>query len=426
MRNSKTLIAGFQCGDYDEKLKEIYRDEGVLDYQKKRYIEALNHYEALFGEDEVSIYSAPGRSEVGGNHTDHQHGKVLAASINLDALAVAGKNQEHCIKVVSDGYDMSVVPLDDLEKKKNEAGTSTGLIRGVLAGLKSRGYLLGGCCLYVTSDVLIGAGLSSSAAFETILGTVISGMFNDMKISPAEIAQIGQFAENFYFEKPCGLMDQMACSVGGMIAIDFQEPEQPVVKKLKTDFEKYRYSLCIVDTKGSHEDLTEDYAMIPLEMKAAAGYFGQEVLRAVEEKDLYLHLADMRRELGDRPVLRAIHFFEENRRVEKQTKALEEGAFETFLELVKDSGNSSFKYLQNVYTNHEVQNQSISVGLAVSESILMGHGVCRVHGGGFAGTIQAFVDNDFVDSYKQVTDRVFGEGACHILKVRKYGGIKVL
>lgn len=426
MEDSKTLTARLERGDYDEKLKEIYLDESVLEYQKKRYIQALNRYEVLFGGGEVSIYSAPGRSEVGGNHTDHQRGMVLAASINLDAVAVAGKNQENCVKVVSDGYEMSVVPLDDLEKKKEEAGTSAGLIRGVLAGLRSRGYLLGGCSLYVTSDVLIGAGLSSSAAFETILGTVISGLFNDMKVGAVEIAQIGQFAENVYFEKPCGLMDQTACSVGGMIHIDFQEPKQPVVRKLNVDLEQYAYSLCIVDTKGSHEDLTDDYAQIPLEMKAAAAYFGKEVLRNVEEKDLYLHMADMRKELGDRPVLRAIHFFEENKRVEKQAKALEDGRFKSFLELVKESGHSSFQYLQNVYTNHDVQNQSMSVGLAVSESVLEDHGVCRVHGGGFAGTIQAFVENDFVGAYKETMERLFGDGACHVLKVRKYGGIKVL
>lgn len=426
MEDSKTLTARLERGDYDEKLKEIYLDESVLEYQKKRYIQALNRYEVLFGGGEVSIYSAPGRSEVGGNHTDHQRGMVLAASINLDAVAVAGKNQENCVKVVSDGYEMSVVPLNDLEKKKEEAGTSAGLIRGVLAGLRSRGYLLGGCSLYVTSDVLIGAGLSSSAAFETILGTVISGLFNDMKVGAVEIAQIGQFAENVYFEKPCGLMDQTACSVGGMIHIDFQEPKQPVVRKLNVDLEQYAYSLCIVDTKGSHEDLTDDYAQIPLEMKAAAAYFGKEVLRNVEEKDLYLHMVDMRKELGDRPVLRAIHFFEENKRVEKQAKALEDGRFKSFLELVKESGNSSFQYLQNVYTNHNVQNQSMSVGLAVSESVLEDHGVCRVHGGGFAGTIQAFVENDFVGAYKETMERLFGDGACHVLKVRKYGGIKVL
>lgn len=426
MEDSKTLTARLERGDYDEKLKEIYLDESVLEYQKKRYIQALNRYEVLFGGGEVSIYSAPGRSEVGGNHTDHQRGMVLAASINLDAVAVAGKNQENCVKVVSDGYEMSVVPLDDLEKKKEEAGTSAGLIRGVLAGHRSRGYLLGGCSLYVTSDVLIGAGLSSSAAFETILGTVISGLFNDMKVGAVEIAQIGQFAENVYFEKPCGLMDQTACSVGGMIHIDFQEPKQPVVRKLNVDLEQYAYSLCIVDTKGSHEDLTDDYAQIPLEMKAAAAYFGKEVLRNVEEKDLYLHMVDMRKELGDRPVLRAIHFFEENKRVEKQAKALEDGRFKSFLELVKESGHSSFQYLQNVYTNHDVQNQSMSVGLAVSESVLEDHGVCRVHGGGFAGTIQAFVENDFVGAYKETMERLFGDGACHVLKVRKYGGIKVL
>lgn len=426
MENTKSLVKQLEHGEYDTQLKDIYVDDSRLGYQRNRYIEAVKQYEDLYGEDVVSIYSAPGRSEVGGNHTDHQHGMVLAASINLDAIAVVGSNENAVVKVVSDSFDIPEVSLEDLKKRREEEGTSEGIIRGVLAGLAEKGYSLGGFKAYITSDVLIGAGLSSSAAFETMIGTIISGMFNEGKIDPVEIAQVGQYAENVYFGKPCGLMDQMACSVGGMVHIDFNDPKEPIVNRVPADFEAYRYSLCIIDTRGSHADLTDDYALVPAEMKAVAAYFGKEVLREVSREELYGNMASLRAKLGDRSVLRALHFFAENERVKNQAKALGNGDFPRFLQLIKASGDSSFKYLQNVYTNRDIQNQSVSVALAVSEDVLGSHGASRVHGGGFAGTIQAFVENEFVDTFKEKMDGIFGEGACHILKVRKYGGIKVL
>lgn len=413
-------------GKLNDRLKEIYVDEGMLSRQRSRYERAIEEFEALYGPGPVEIYSAPGRSEVGGNHTDHQHGEVLAASVNLDAVAVVRGTEDNRIRLKSQGYPMIQVELTELGVKKEEEGTSTGLIRGMAGGLKQKGHAIGGFEAYVTSDVLNGAGLSSSAAFEVLVGTILSGLYNDMEISPVEIAQVAQYAENVYFGKPCGLMDQMASSVGGLIHIDFKDTEHPVVEKVKVDFGVYDHSLCITDTKGSHADLTDDYAAVPAEMKQVAGYFGKEVLREVPETDFYGKLAEIRGKFGDRPVLRAMHFFAENQRVEQQVSALKEGRFVDFLRLIKESGQSSFQYLQNVYTSKEVQNQAVSVGLAVSEHVLREHGVCRVHGGGFAGTIQAFVKNDFVDSYRAALDAVFGEGACHVLKVRPVGGIKVL
>lgn len=413
-------------GKFKELLTDIYVDEGVISYQEKRYVQAMEEYIKLFGEQDVEIYSAPGRSEVGGNHTDHQHGMVLATSINLDAIAIVNRNEDSCVRVQSAGYKMIELNAEELDKRPEEESTSVGLIRGVLAGLKERGYKVGGFNAYVTSDVLNGAGMSSSAAFETIIGTIVSGLYNDMCISMVEIAQVGQYAENVFFGKPCGLMDQMACAVGGLIHIDFEDPAKPVVEKVNVDFETYKYSLCIVDTKGSHHDLTDDYAQIPCEMKEVAEFFGKNLLREVSEDEFIANMPALREKTGDRSVLRALHFFEEEKRVEGQVNALNAGEFEKFLKLIQESGNSSFKYLQNIYTNKDVQNQSMSIALAVSETVLGGHGVCRVHGGGFAGTIQAFVENNFVETYRKALDQVFGEGSCHVLKVRKYGGMKVM
>ena len=426
MKNSAVLKGELLQGKHSALFKDIYLDESLLDYQNKRYADAVAKFEELFGEKEVEIYSAPGRSEVGGNHTDHQLGMVLATSINLDAIAVVSKTGENIIRVVSEGYDMVEVDIEDLEEKAFEEGTTIALIRGVAANLKERGYVIGGFEAYITSDVLIGAGLSSSAAFEVIIGTILSGLFNDMSISPVLIAQAGQFAENVYFGKPSGLMDQMACSVGGLIHIDFKNPEEPVVEKVPSDFEAYKYSLCIVDTKELHDDLTEDYAEIPAEMKKVAAFFKKKVLREVDEEEFFQQIPGLRSVLGDRPVLRALHFFEEEKRVESQVHALRNGEFEEFLSLVKASGDSSFKYLQNIYTNRAVQKQAMSVALGVSESVLKKHGVSRVHGGGFAGTIQVFVENSFVEEYRNAMDKVFGAGSCHVLKVRQHGGIQVL
>ena len=426
MKNSAVLKGELLQGKHSALFKDIYLDESLLDYQNKRYADAVAKFEELFGEKEVEIYSAPGRSEVGGNHTDHQLGMVLATSINLDAIAVVSKTGENIIRVVSEGYDMVEVDIEDLEEKAFEEGTTIALIRGVAANLKERGYVIGGFEAYITSDVLIGAGLSSSAAFEVIIGTILSGLFNDMSISPVLIAQAGQFAENVYFGKPSGLMDQMACSVGGLIHIDFKNPEEPVVEKVPSDFEAYKYSLCIVDTKEFHDDLTEDYAEIPAEMKKVAAFFKKKVLREVDEEEFFQQIPGLRSVLGDRPVLRALHFFEEEKRVESQVHALRNGEFEEFLSLVKASGDSSFKYLQNIYTDRAVQKQAMSVALGVSESVLKKHGVSRVHGGGFAGTIQVFVENSFVEEYRNAMDKVFGAGSCHVLKVRQHGGIQVL
>ena len=288
------------------------------------------------------------------------------------------------------------------------------------------GYKIGGFQAYVTSDVLIGAGLSSSAAYETLIGTILSGLYNEMKIDPIEIAIIGQFAENVYFGKPCGLMDQMACSVGNLVHINFADIKNPKVEKVTFDLNKHGYSLCITDTKGSHADLTADYAAIPKEMKNVAACFGKDVLLGITVEDILKNIAIVRGQVGDRGVLRALHFIRENERVRKEVEALENEDIDTFFKEVANSGNSSFKYLQNVYSNTDVQHQNVSLALAISEDFLGKNGVCRVHGGGFAGTIQAFVKNDIVTEYQKIMDKVFGQGACSVLKIRKYGGMKVL
>lgn len=419
------LVEELNNKKYDELLNDIYVDTNLLDYQRERYVKAINKYVSLYGDTDVEIYSAPGRSEVGGNHTDHQHGCVLAAAVNLDAIAVVGR-VDNKIKVLSDDFDIAPINLEDLEIKKAGEGTSEALIRGVCARLKELGYNVGGFNAFITSDVLMGAGLSSSAAFETIIGTIISGLYNDMTIDPVVIAQVGQYAENVYFGKPCGLMDQCASSVGSLINIDFNDVAKPIVNKVDVNFSKFGHSLCIVDTKGSHADLTDEYAAIPMEMKKVANYFGKEFLREVDEEDFFNDIAGARKACQDRAVLRAIHLFEENKRVDQEVKALNNSDFETFKKVVKESGDSSYKFLQNVYANCDVQNQSVSIGLAMSEKIIGRNGVCRVHGGGFAGTIQAFVKDEFVTAYKTEIERVFGKGSCHVLKVRKYGGKKVI
>ena len=423
MIKATILVEELNNKKYDELLNDIYVDTNLLDYQRERYVKAINKYVSLYGDTDVEIYSAPGRSEVGGNHTDHQHGCVLAAAVNLDAIAVVGR-VDNKIKVLSDDFDIAPINLEDLEIKKAEEGTSEALIRGVCARLKELGYNVGGFNAFITSDVLMGAGLSSSAAFETIIGTIISGLYNDMTIDPVVIAQVGQYAENVYFGKPCGLMDQCASSVGSLINIDFNDVAKPIVNKVDVDFSKFGHSLCIVDTKGSHADLTDEYAAIPMEMKKVANYFGKEFLREVDEEDFFNDIAGARKACQDRAVLRAIHLFEENKRVDQEVKALNNSDFETFKKVVKESGDSSYKFLQNVYANCDVQNQSVSIGLAMSEKIIGRNGVCRVHGGGFAGTIQAFVKDEFVTAYKTEIERVFGKGSCHVLKVRKYGGKK--
>lgn len=424
--HTEPLIEKIQSGEMDRTLLDIYVDESKVEYQRERYIKTIRKFEKYYGCGEVAIFSAPGRSEIGGNHTDHQHGEVLAASVNLDTLGVVRATGDDTIRVISDGGEEIVISLEDVSVKLKEKGTTTALIKGVVEGFAENGYQVGGFCAYITSDVLIGAGLSSSAAFETLIGTVLSGLYNDMKVSPVEIAMIGQFAENVYFGKPCGLMDQMACSVGNLVYIDFKDPANPKVEKVAADMDAFGYSLCITDTKGSHADLTDEYAAVPEEMKRVAQYFGKDVLREITVKEVLGEIHALRKSLGDRCVLRALHFITENERVQKEVNALITGNIKQFLALVKASGDSSYKYLQNVYSNKDLKNQNVSVALMISEMLLEDAGVSRVHGGGFAGTIQAFVKKEYVPEYKRGMDTVFGDGACSDLRIRKYGGIKVI
>lgn len=426
MMLASALIEKIRDGEYDSRLTDLYADASMLSMQKERYMEALHRFIELYGDQEASVFTAAGRSEVSGNHTDHQHGRVLAASVNLDSIAVAAPCSENEIQVVSDGFEISPVDLSSLDPDASEEGTSESLIRGVAAALQQEGWKIGGFKAYVTSNVAAGAGLSSSASFEVLIGTILSGLYNGDTIDMVTIARAGQKAENQYFNKPCGLMDQCACAVGGLITIDFQDPEHPEVREVKADFGKFGYSLCITDTKGSHADLTHEYAAVPDEMKQVARILGKEVLRDVKEEDLYAHLPQIRQEAGDRAVLRALHFFNENHRVAAVVHALESGSFDEFLKGIQDSGNSSFKYLQNVYASSDPVNQAVSLGLARSEELLEGgHGVCRVHGGGFAGTIQAFVEDGYVPVYKEEMEKIFGSGSCHVLKVRKQGGTRI-
>ena len=420
------LIQSFLDGVYDERLLDVYADETKIYYQRERYINAIKKFEQCYKPGDVELFSAPGRTEICGNHTDHQNGEVLAASVNLDTIGIVKKTDDNVIRLVSDNYDEIIIRLDDVSVKEKEKETTKALIKGVVSGFLERNYSVGGFQAYITSDVLIGAGLSSSAAFETLIGTILSGLYNRGTVSATEIAIIGQYAENVYFGKPCGLMDQMASSIGNLVHIDFANPECPYVEKIDFDMEKYGYRLCITDTKGSHADLTDEYAAIPKEMKLVAKYFGKEVLCGISINDVLDNITDLRKKFGDRCVLRALHFIYENKRVQKEVSALKAGNIRAFLDDVKASGNSSFKYLQNVYSNQDIKNQNVSLALFVSEMFLGQNGVCRVHGGGFAGTIQAFVKNGYVENYKYEMDKIFGKDSCKDLRIRKYGGIKVL
>jgi galactokinase len=425
MKKASLVIQDINDNNYDELIEDLYIDSQLVDYQKTRYVKAIEKFISLYGDQDIEVYSTPGRSEVSGNHTDHQHGEVLAAAINLDIIAVVAP-YDTTVKILSDDYDLHGIEISDLAKREDEMGTSEGLIRGVLARYQELGFQIGGFQAYMTSDVLQGSGLSSSAAFEVVVGTILSGLYNGMNIDPVTIAQVGQYSENVYFGKPCGLMDQCACSVGSLIHIDFKDNEHPIVEKIEVDFAEFKHSLCIVDVHASHADLTDDYASIPYEMKKVAQFFGKEFLRDVDEKEFYDHLPEVREAINDRAVLRTIHLFEENKRVEKAVQALNEHDFDAFKAVIKASGESSYKYLQNIYSNHDTDNQAVSIALALSENILLDQGVCRVHGGGFAGTIQAFVQDEFVATYKEEIEKYFGQGSCHVLKVRKYGGKKVI
>ena len=424
--NTKKVLELINQGSLDSDFIDIYVDTEQLEYQKKRYVNAIMKFEEHYGDGEIKIFSAPGRSEIGGNHTDHQHGKVLACAINMDAIGIVKKVRDEEVRIISDGSEEIVVDITDLAIREEEKGSTLALIKGVLAGFQEKGYEIGGFSAYVTSDVLIGSGVSSSAAFETLIGAILSGLYNKMMVSAVEIAMIGQFAENVYFGKPCGLMDQMACSIGSLAYIDFLNPKKPYVEKISFDLEKFGYSLCITDTKGSHADLTDEYAAVPDEMKRVANYFCKEVLVDVSLDKLLDNVAEMRKVLSDRCILRAIHFLGENKRVEEEVEALKNKDIDAFLKNIQASGNSSYKFLQNVYSVKNVYQQNVSLALALSETVLGNSGVCRVHGGGFAGTIQAFVKNEDVKAYQTYMNRIFGNGSCSVLKIRKYGGMQVV
>ena len=391
-----------------------------------RYTAVLDGLEKTFGSHaEAGLYSAPGRTEIGGNHTDHQHGRVLAGSVNIDMIAAAAPNDKNQLRVQSEGYDLCVIDLNDLEARKEEENTTASLLRGECAAFTQRGAKLAGLDVYISSNVPKGSGVSSSAAFEVLIGVILNDCFMTEKVSPIAIAQIGQWAENVYFGKPCGLMDQMASSVGGLVFIDFADPAHPAVRQAAFDFAHCGYTLCTLDSGADHADLTDEYAAIPEEMRRVACVFGKDVLREVDEAEFYAKLKSAREAAGDRAVLRAMHFFDENRRVQQQVQALERDDFEGFLAGVRDSGRSSWMLLQNVVPAGSREHQQMALALAACEKQLAGRGACRIHGGGFAGTLLAFVPNEALASFRANMEAVLGEGRCHVLSIRQAGGVRL-
>ena len=405
--------------------EELY--QGSVEAQKARYETITAGYEECYGKaQELSYFSAPGRTEVGGNHTDHNHGCVLAAAVNLDIVAAAAKNDDNVVRLKSLEYPgMDVIDLNDLAPQEKEMEKAASLIRGVCARCRELGYTVGGFNAYTATQVLKGSGLSSSAAFEVVIVTAISHLFNNGAIDAVTAAQIAQYAENVYFGKPSGLMDQTASSVGGFTAIDFHDPKKPVLEKVDFDLAKYNHALCIVDTGGNHADLTGDYAAIPVEMKSVARLLGAEVLRDADEGDFWNRLGELRQKVGDRAVLRAMHFFSDNRTAQEEAALLKAGDFDGFKEKIIASGRSSATRLQNVFACSNPSEQGLSLALAVSEKLLAGKGAWRVHGGGFAGTIQAFVPVEMLEEYRSAMEAVFGEGTCHVLSIRSAGGVQV-
>ena len=388
-----------------------------------RYTAVLDGLEKTFGShSEAGLYSAPGRTEIGGNHTDHQHGRVLAGSVNIDMIAAAAPNDKNQLRVQSEGYDLCVIDLNDLEARKEEENTTASLLRGECAAFTQRGAKLAGLDIYISSNVPKGSGVSSSAAFEVLIGVILNDCFMAEKVSPIAIAQIGQWAENVYFGKPCGLMDQMASSVGNIITIDFASPAKPVVEPVAVDFSKAGLALCILDSGADHADLTDEYAAIPAECRAVAAVCGGEVLRDVPFETFLAKLPECRRQCGDRAVLRAFHVYADNDRVAKQVAALHDGDFGTFLSLVNESGCSSWEYLQNVIPAGYKEHQEVGVTIAAAKHLLGDKGAVRVHGGGFAGTVQAFVPVEMLDEFKAGMETILGEGRCHVLSIRPEGG----
>ena len=394
-----------------------------LDPEKKNALDS--GFAATFGGTPERYFSAPGRTEIGGNHTDHQRGRVLAGAVNLDTIAAVRLNGTDMIRILSDGYPMCEVDVKELTPKEEEINTTMALIRGVAARFTQLGCTVKGFDAYCQSTVLPGSGLSSSAAYEVLIGTILNHMFFDAKVSQAEVAQIGQYAENVFFGKPCGLMDQTASSVGNLVTIDFFEKENPKITPVTFDFAACKHALCIIDTGADHADLTDEYAAITKELKAVCTHFGKEVLSQIDEKEFFSAIPELRKECGDRAVLRAVHFYQENARVPKQVAALENGDFETFLKLIKESGHSSYMYLQNVIPAGYKKQQDVALALAMCEHFLGGRGGYRVHGGGFAGTVQAFVPFDMLDGFVAGMDGVLGKGACHVLSIRPQGGVEM-
>ena len=388
-----------------------------------RYAAVLDGLEKTFGSHaEAGLYSAPGRTEIGGNHTDHQHGRVLAGSVNIDMIAAAAPNDKNQLRVQSEGYDLCVIDLNDLEARKEEENTTASLLRGECAAFTQRGAKLAGLDVYISSNVPKGSGVSSSAAFEVLIGVILNDCFMTEKVSPIAIAQIGQWAENVYFGKPCGLMDQMASSVGNIITIDFADPAKPIVEPVPVDFSQAGLALCILDSGADHADLTDEYAAIPNECRAVAAVCGGEVLRDVPFETFLAKLPECRRQCGDRAVLRAFHVYADNDRVAKQVAALHDGDFGTFLSLVNESGCSSWEYLQNVIPAGYKEHQEVGVTIAAAKHLLGDKGAVRVHGGGFAGTVQAFVPVEMLDEFKAGMEAILGEGRCHVLSIRPEGG----
>ena len=426
MAQVEQLREAIRRGEYDAVFSNLY-GEGQQAGQRERYLSALDKFEEYFGAGrQVQIYSAPGRTEIGGNHTDHNNGVVMAAAVNLDIIAVVSPSGNDTVRVKSHGFpDMDEVDLQVLTPQKVEEGHSAALIRGVAAGILENGGTIHGFDAYTTSNVLRGSGLSSSAAFEVVIGEVFNGEFNDEKFSMVELAKISQYAENVFFGKPSGLMDQTACAVGSAITIDFRDPAAPVVDKVAFDLSGQGFALCITDTKGSHADLTADYAAIRSEMEQVAAFFGKKVLREVDEEEFYARIPEIRAVTGDRAVLRAIHFFADCRRAGQLCDAVREGRFKDFLWLILEGGHSSFEFNQNAYSIQSPAEQGVALGLALSQRVLAGKGAWRLQGGGFAGTIQAFVPMELLDTYKAQMESVFGEGACYVLSVRNYGAVAV-
>ena len=432
MATSAELKQNILNGGYDQAFAKLYgADTATVAAQRVRYVDMIDHFEENFGTGRtVCLYSAPGRTEIGGNHTDHNNGVVIAAAVNLDIIAVVAKNDENVVRVISHGFGkIDDVNLRDLTPQPVEAEHSASLIRGVAAGIVKDGGKVGGFDCYTTSDVLGGSGLSSSAAFEVCMGAIFRGEYNDndmKRFDQVKNAMISQYAENVFFGKPCGLMDQMGSSVGGAVAIDFADPSAPLVKKVEYDFTRSGHALCIVDTGSSHGDLTDDYADITREMGAVAAHFNKRFLREVPEADFRAAIPSLRVRCGDRAVLRAIHYYEDDRRAVQEGEALERGDFARFLELVNASGLSSAVHLQNTWSISDPSQQAIPLALAAGQELLEGTGAIRVHGGGFAGTIQAFVPNDRLEAFRSGMEALLGRGKCHILHIRPQGGTVVI